>query len=382
MLDRQVAQLVRSLCSPRPDPGIADFGLDRLREAVAHAEGHGLAPLLACALNRMDAGFSLVESAESGSSAETVLARAYLQTLGHNLRVKAALRELDVELAALGLSGVLWKGGHLIHGVYPDPGMRPMEDVDILVPARYRPGFETALSNLGYRPGAGHPGLWRNRNVVVDMAGDAVNSDRIPARLAVIPLTAETVRDRARPLPGYSSLLVPCPVDTVVLLAVHAMKHGFARDIWLADGIWFLDRLGDACPPAEVSRRAIGTGSTLAVGTWLALMRQWPRCDSLWPGYTATPEKQGMLAGSLVRRTLEQGPSADLGELFFLASCTTWKQRTAYVKDTLLPPRATIEQLYPGGLFPWWARYPRRTLDLARMGFYAARARSGPGSGE
>lgn len=72
----------------------------------------------------------------------------------HRQRNKAICRQLEEILAACGQNGVqpvVLKGAHLAHCYYEDPGLRPMNDVDLLFRATEMPQVERLLTELGYR---------------------------------------------------------------------------------------------------------------------------------------------------------------------------------------------------------------------------------------
>ena len=80
------------------------------------------------------------------------------QLLGLYLRHRDAneirLRALDEIVAAMGAAGVpvlLLKGAALARRVYPEPGLRPMGDMDLLVPGEALPLATETLHRLGFR---------------------------------------------------------------------------------------------------------------------------------------------------------------------------------------------------------------------------------------
>jgi hypothetical protein len=69
-------------------------------------------------------------------------------------RNKAILQQLEEILAACagpGLRPVVLKGAHLAHCYYEEPGLRPMNDIDLLFRKREMPQVERLLTGLGYR---------------------------------------------------------------------------------------------------------------------------------------------------------------------------------------------------------------------------------------
>lgn len=66
------------------------------------------------------------------------------------LMLQAACRELADAAASEGLDLVVLKGLHLATSIYPDPGMREMADIDILVPSDQLQAIADLARGLGY----------------------------------------------------------------------------------------------------------------------------------------------------------------------------------------------------------------------------------------
>lgn len=75
---------------------------------------------------------------------------AYVKTLFLNQACLDACLEISEALRDCGIAAVFLKGMHLAFFVYPDPGLRPMADVDILIPRDALPEVEARLLTMGY----------------------------------------------------------------------------------------------------------------------------------------------------------------------------------------------------------------------------------------
>ena len=136
---------------------------------LAHLPGRKADPALKAALETFTGWAALIPQAEMHGLAPLVYrhaqlcgahipAEARLQLQGLYLRHKYANESLTAVsaeiLAALGRAGIealLLKGAALAHTVYPEPGLRPMRDVDILVPAAQAEEAQTVLLGIGFR---------------------------------------------------------------------------------------------------------------------------------------------------------------------------------------------------------------------------------------
>lgn len=191
------------------------------------------------------------------------------------LMVRPRLRsELLEPLIAAGLQPMVIKGA-AIADRYREPGLRPMDDLDILVrPDQHRLATE-ALRRAGWRTtrrqgpkyslSLSHPAM---PGLPVDLHHDlAVPVDQ------VFRFTAADLWEagQTRSLFGVPAF-VPAPASELLLLATHAGKpyHNFDRLLWAVDAAVIIDAASASGTPIdwnwvqEVSRRAAAR-SALAV---------------------------------------------------------------------------------------------------------------------
>ncbi len=123
---------------------------------------------------------------------------------GRYLLQRHALRDVLAALGGRGIPALVLKGAVLAHTAYPDPALRPMVDLDLLVPSEHWGDARAALVAIGYR---------------------------VPARWAVRPETgpaAKDERDKPLMLPG-----------TIVAVELHAGLDGFRAPFRLDVGsVW------------------------------------------------------------------------------------------------------------------------------------------------
>ncbi|MGC9334415.1 MAG: nucleotidyltransferase domain-containing protein, partial [Anaerolineae bacterium] len=168
----------------------------------------------------------------------------YYANLAHIVRLQASLAQIVTALQAAGLQPIVLKGGALAGTVYPDPGLRPMGDLDLLVPTADMARAGTALVALGFRLSAGLParmvafqqrlgggleylcrgdfGLTR-----VDLQHDLVGVDLCRHAFAIEP---GALWAAARPLAlEHGQALQLSAEDTLIHLCLHpALHHGYA----------------------------------------------------------------------------------------------------------------------------------------------------------
>ncbi len=121
---------------------VAFTRFSRWADLAEQSEIHGIAPLIY--YHFQAAGFS-----------PPVPARRVLKALvmrhrdANAIRSRALVLILDA-LSAEGIPVLVLKGAALAHTVYPEPGLRPMRDIDLLVPPSQARQAQSLLISLGY----------------------------------------------------------------------------------------------------------------------------------------------------------------------------------------------------------------------------------------
>jgi len=233
----QTAGLLWEACRRDPDPAAVRRalagGADTAR-AVTAASEHRIGPLLWRALG--------------GAGCLRALGpdRAVLGAMADAFRMEALLllpRAVALAVGPLtgaGLEPVVFKGP-AVAARYPEPGLRPMEDIDLLLPrADHRRALD-ALRRAGWQVARAGGG---------DLYDTALTHPEVPSLFLELHYGLEgtsqrvTALDPARlwarrqPLEcaGTPAFGLP-PAEELVVLAAHAGKphHGFVRLMWIAD---------------------------------------------------------------------------------------------------------------------------------------------------
>jgi len=210
----------------------------------------------------------------------------------------AALARIAPRLAAAGLPLIVLKGPALAECVYPSAALRPYRDVDLLV----RRGDESRAARLLVDAGlveladsgrAKHTAhadqipqassfhrifLLEQQRQVIELHVDAL-------QLGLRPRCEGERWRRAQPLPRLHGVLMLCPEDQLVQLAVHAHKHGFERLIWIKDLDLLVRRYGASLNWDLVQGTARAEGVLASI--WYSL--------ALTAALLGTPMPAGML---------------------------------------------------------------------------------------
>jgi len=198
-----VAQVLAGAWRETPPP--LDVSADELARVAPLLHRTGAAAL---------AWWRLRGTALAGTAPVAGLAQAYrLQTLEaevHALKTVEALRRLR----SAGVEALLVKGWAIARH-YPEVGLRQYTDLDLIV----RPGQSAAArAALAAPPNLDYPVDLHDGSARLD----ALGFDDLAERADTVALHGETVR-----VPGLE--------DHLRMLALHALRHGVFRPIWLVD---------------------------------------------------------------------------------------------------------------------------------------------------
>jgi hypothetical protein len=233
----QTANLLWEACrrEPRADSirralaGGADIGW-----AVSAASEHRIGPLLWRALDVAD---SLDALGPYGAALGGMADSSRMEAL---LLLPRAVALAVRPLTDAGLEPVVFKGP-AVAARYPEPGLRPMDDIDLLLPRADHQRAVHALGDAGWQvalPGGRHtnatvlthggvPSLFLEVHYALEGASQRVTA-LDPSMLWAMRQPMECLGTTAFGLP---------PAEELVVLAAHAggPHHRFARLIWMAD---------------------------------------------------------------------------------------------------------------------------------------------------
>jgi hypothetical protein len=182
-------------------------------------------------------------------------------------------------LTEAGLEPVVFKGP-AVAARYPRPGLRPMEDIDLLLPRADHQRAVAALTGAGWQ-------------VVRAAAGEQYDTvlthAEVPSLFLELHFGLETASQRVTALDPVALWAHRMPADVagtpafvlpqneeLVVLAAHAGKphHGFVRLVWTADIAMIVANAAGAGTPVDWERVRTVAGSThcvTVVGAALAL---------------------------------------------------------------------------------------------------------------
>ena len=296
--------------------------------------------------------------------------RDAIRSTGRNMGLLADLAELATAIGKAGLTPVALKGAALIGRIYDDPALRPITDLDLLVDRAEAGGIRESLVSLSYTQTPAYPNLFCRGATVIDLHEDVVGSFRISGRAGAIDLPTGALLRSSVPLDQYAPLRRLDPLDEILVLSYHLVKHGFGRLIWLVDLARCLDALGDARGPGRLAIRAQEAGMAPLLEFSLAVLRErlaWEGNREMARNFPRRPIRT--LDRYLLSISARPDAPQILEPVLLARNISNAGLRWRYLLEAAFP-RPTVMRQVVGGLStrPRFASILARTAQLAWMG--------------
>jgi hypothetical protein len=283
-------------------------------------------------------------------------------TLGTALAGRELPRVAAEIEAATSAPAIVLKGPAISDRLYPDPGLRPYGDLDLIVARGSLEAARGALSAIGYEERVQlRPGFEVAHGHTIDMVRAVgrksvevevhwrVSDDRVGEGISHPALA-----DDAESVPGVPGAAFPSLPDQLLICALHLMSHRDKRLAWLED----IRRLHLLATEEEWS---VAFVRAQELGLLWVLNRALDYVDRYLGLAAARPIGPGEPPAFGPVRAVEEldlQASVNIGRLAALP----WRQRPALVRDILVPTRAGLDGLVGGdgaGRFRMVARHAR-----------------------
>lgn len=213
------------------------------------------------------------------------LKEAYLGTAARNQRCYHELQALLAALQAAEIPVIVLKGAFLAANVYDNPAVRPMSDIDLLVPLDRLEQAGALLTALGYRPARPLDTdvvLEVVQHLPLSLRRDAAGAIEIhwgltpPKRTYSVDVAEFWERCVPTSIAGRE-LLALCPEDLLLHLSVHAAyMHEFACGLRpFCDLAATIRHYGNSLAWDALTARAIRLGWRRGVYLALRLAQEW-----------------------------------------------------------------------------------------------------------
>lgn len=184
-----------------------------------------------------------------------VLRRSFAESWVRSQQVLEGLATILDAFRSARIPVILFKGAALAIGTYPKSGLRPMVDVDVLVPFDAADEAGRVLGRLGAAATSKDPGGRRamlhgtehllevgGRPLAVDVHRSALWEGRRAG-------DDDAFRERSVPVPGREGARMLCPADELLVACVHGLRWSQVRPVyWIADAVMLVR---DARRPVE-----------------------------------------------------------------------------------------------------------------------------------
>ena len=184
------------------------------------------------------------------------LQSAYFRDLHANVTLLHRRDRAVHVLAEAGVRPMVVKGAALADSLYTDPAVRPMGDIDLLLPAGSTTQALAALSEAH-----------------IDLRGYEIEERHHDLTMdGMYPFDFEGMWAEARPAPfGGGEALVPAPEDQLLLVAVSCCRNSFWNLLIILDAAELVHCRGSEIDWDRLERRLRDVGLTWAMDTLLAL---------------------------------------------------------------------------------------------------------------
>ena len=278
-------------------------------EVADMAVEHGLAPLLFKRLKESDA--------RAGVPAEVWerLRLAYFASAGRNMRLYRELRPVLQCLRSSGIPVIVLKGAFLAEAVYGDVALRPMRDVDLMVPRAESPRAQAILLDMGraHQQPEDIESFFRERHhlppaVIRDLAIELHWTIASPT--GPVKMDAAGLWDRAYPATVAGvEVLALSPEDLLLHLCLHfGYQHRLTGLKSLCDVAETIHRFRGEMDWAQVAHLAREWGAARYVGLTLHLAR------SLLDAGVPDDVLERLVPGGLDQRVLETARQSVLAQ--------------------------------------------------------------------
>jgi hypothetical protein len=160
----------------------------------------------------------------------------YQNIAAQNIIHLEALNRLEEVLSVEKIEVMTLKGASLLKSVYTSIGLRPMEDLDLMVRPENLACFTKLLQRRGYQQNQKLSNSFKKDHIVIDLHTHALNINRIRSRTTLFPEGMHPIWQSSVPWgTGHRWIRRPNDTDTILLLSQHYLKHYYSRLIWLED---------------------------------------------------------------------------------------------------------------------------------------------------
>lgn len=242
--------------APTADLARAASSCPRWDLILAWARAERLGPLLTYSLDQAGLG----QAPSIPAPVRDSLRREYLAAAAKFAILSDAAGQLLRAFGPAGIPVIVLKGMALAETAYPNPALRPMEDLDLMVRASDLDGTVQVLRDAGYREAwHGFPDFEREDGLIdVDLHTGLIHGGLLPTRREVQGIQTDVLWTAAQPASiGGAPALVLAPHHQLFHLCSHLLyHHGLQGLLWHADVLALVGRHPDLLSADLLNRLA------------------------------------------------------------------------------------------------------------------------------
>ncbi len=207
---------------------------------------HGVAPLVFCALKKVMHGAG--QDLRIPTRVLKQLEELHRGNVSRNRRLYRVIGDIFKTFQRAGVEAVALKDVHLARQVYPDLGLRPIGDIDLLIRRKNYPKVAALLNDLGFLPlpsadipftlkyASAHHFRRPNDNVWVDVQWNILDREWDVCGEGEFTFDSEDMwRGATRTTIDDFQLWVPKPEDMLFHLCLHLEGHTYCELILFTD---------------------------------------------------------------------------------------------------------------------------------------------------
>lgn len=300
------------------------------------AEAHSVGGLVYWNLSRLPTDASVKQACPPDVWER--LRESYYRNVARNLSLREELGRLAGIFQANGIRPIVLRGLTFVGSLYPDDGLRSSDDCDLVVRPVERDKVHDLLLREGYGLHESGVHVYSKRHMHIDLHTGFGDEDRLRTSARLHRIAAALVWAEARPFStSGGDLLQLSQRDSLLINALHLLKHDYERLIWKLDLVHLTLRLKASGAWPGVIERAEAFGLTVPLACPVAYG------EDLLPGVlqgTLETVRHNLPTGVAKRlfRFLQQ--DRELGGLSFLI--LAWmsprlRDRARFLGEAILP---------------------------------------------
>lgn len=276
--------------------------------------------------------------------------RAYSQSKRRTIDIVVEAGKLSKVLERAGIAVIALQGLSLL-SIYGDPGLRYLDDVDLMVTQDHKEQIKALLMDDGFKcPFPVYPDILYRDGLKIDIHTHVLNLDRIGTRSYLFPEDLTPMWERAIPFSDQSDgLLLLGPSDNFIALAAHALKHSYSRLIWLSDLHEFL--LQWTAKPNSwekmVDSAQFWEQEKVVLYALILMERIFSLRVPFWVKSGLGIQKLSIFERYLLRLKARGFSSNELCIWLWLCNIKGAGKKLKFIKETLFPKNEVMSQIFP-----------------------------------